>query len=142
MTRGISALLVQREPMVWTERGACREMPKDIFYDDSRVSEAREVCATCPVRQECLDWAVAHDEAYGVWGGKTVDERDTESRRRVKRFGTRRRSGLTLGERVAIARLKRAGYSVKDLKARYQVSGQAITYACKWANEQGLVEAV
>jgi len=41
----------------------------------AREYRAKLVCASCPVRDQCLDHAIAVDERYGVWGGLTHDER-------------------------------------------------------------------
>ena len=43
----------------------------------AREVRAKAVCATCPVRAQCLDHAVSVGERYGVWGGLTADERLT-----------------------------------------------------------------
>lgn len=40
-----------------------------------RVADAKEVCRTCTVREECLDYALSHDEKEGIWGGQTPAER-------------------------------------------------------------------
>ena len=37
--------------------------------------EAKRVCLTCDVRGECLDYALAHDERFGIWGGLSERER-------------------------------------------------------------------
>ena len=37
--------------------------------------EAVAVCRTCPVRTECLQWALDHDEPEGIWGAMTAEER-------------------------------------------------------------------
>ena len=42
--------------------------------------EAKRVCLSCDVRSECLEYALAHDERFGIWGG--LSERE---RRRLKR---------------------------------------------------------
>jgi WhiB family redox-sensing transcriptional regulator len=42
--------------------------------------QAKRVCLSCEVRQECLEYALAHDERFGIWGG--LSERE---RRRLKR---------------------------------------------------------
>ncbi len=39
------------------------------------MNRAKAVCRACPVRRECLDWAVEANERAGVWGGTTPDER-------------------------------------------------------------------
>ena len=41
----------------------------------ARERRAKAVCASCPVRVECLEHAIAVDERYGIWGGLTQDER-------------------------------------------------------------------
>jgi hypothetical protein len=40
-----------------------------------RVKEAKKLCAECMVREECLAYAVAGDEKFGIWGGLTERER-------------------------------------------------------------------
>ncbi|HJR18350.1 MAG TPA: WhiB family transcriptional regulator, partial [Actinomycetota bacterium] len=45
--------------------------------------EAKRICAQCAVRDECLDYALANDERFGIWGG--LSERE---RRRVKRLAS------------------------------------------------------
>ena len=41
----------------------------------AKVAEAKAICSGCPVRQECLDYALDSRQAYGIWGGKTPTER-------------------------------------------------------------------
>jgi WhiB family redox-sensing transcriptional regulator len=43
----------------------------------------RELCATCPVRVECLEYALADESLTGLWGGTTDTERRMIRRRRV-----------------------------------------------------------
>jgi len=66
----------------WAEHIACRGMSDVMFgvLADTRTggtnwSQARAVCASCPVRQECLDHAIRNDEPHHMWGGLTPDER-------------------------------------------------------------------
>lgn len=67
----------------WRARAACRGLDTNLFFpergDNSTLKEARALCATCPVREECL--AVA-DPIFGLWGGLTPDER-LERRKRL-----------------------------------------------------------
>ena len=62
-----------REPEQWRLEAACRGLPSGSMFPNmghSWTSEnARAVCATCAVTEECLDAAVATDEHYGCWGG-------------------------------------------------------------------------
>ena len=61
----------------WRERAACRGMPTGLFYPPPGVpgGVALAVCARCPVRAECDDEAVESGEEFGIWGGRTEEER-------------------------------------------------------------------
>ena len=67
----------------WQDSAACRgeRQPER----DIRERKAKQVCANCPVRIECLNYAVARPEKYGTWGGLNEDERSAERRRRMRR---------------------------------------------------------
>lgn len=47
----------------------------------AEVAEARSVCGPCPVRSDCLEYALIADERWGVWGGLTAPERERIRRR-------------------------------------------------------------
>lgn len=66
----------------WMAWGRCRDEPPDLFFptDGVGVRAAQEVCALCLVREQCLNYAVAHRIAHGVWGGAS-----TRTRRRIAR---------------------------------------------------------
>ena len=66
----------------WTGQAACRGTDTEIFYPvtSDEEAEALSICATCPVRAQCLDYAVRNHETYGIWGGTTP-----EQRRRIRR---------------------------------------------------------
>jgi WhiB family redox-sensing transcriptional regulator len=40
-----------------------------------QIAAAKAVCATCPVQSECLEFAIATNQEYGVWGGTSEEER-------------------------------------------------------------------
>ncbi len=66
----------------WTAYGACSGAPPDdLFVEGAAQRSAREVCATCPVRVECLIDALDHHILFGVWGGMTERERRALLRR-------------------------------------------------------------
>lgn len=60
-------------PGEWRERAACRDMDINLFYPAEYVpltAEAYGACAECPVRAECLDYALTPPmERWGLWGG-------------------------------------------------------------------------
>ena len=61
----------------WRELAACRGTDLEVFFPGRGESAepARQVCAPCPVRQACLDYAITNRIASGVWGGLTERER-------------------------------------------------------------------
>jgi WhiB family transcriptional regulator, redox-sensing transcriptional regulator len=61
----------------WRELAACRGTDLEVFFPGRGESAgpARQVCAGCPVRQPCLDYAITNRITYGVWGGLTERER-------------------------------------------------------------------
>lgn len=72
----------------WRRRAACRGLDAEVFYpaseDDADAAEAKAVCGGCPVREACLEHALAHREREGVWGGTTERERRRIVRQRRK----------------------------------------------------------
>ncbi|WP_372507531.1 WhiB family transcriptional regulator [Mycolicibacterium doricum] len=67
---------------LWQERALCAQTDPEAFFPEKGGStrEAKRICHGCEVRDECLDYALAHDERFGIWGG--LSERE---RRRLKR---------------------------------------------------------
>jgi WhiB family redox-sensing transcriptional regulator len=72
--------------MSWTENAACKGKGHLFFEDDhlTIVRKAKAVCATCPVVDQCLVYAMDHNE-FGVWGGMTANERKNIRRREKRR---------------------------------------------------------
>lgn len=75
----------------WREQAACRGKDPNLFFPEGQggstnvqVVAAKAVCAGCPVRKECLDYALVVSLKDGVWGGMSVEERKAEKRRRVR----------------------------------------------------------
>ncbi|MDA8379503.1 MAG: WhiB family transcriptional regulator [Actinomycetota bacterium] len=70
----------------WRQRAACRGIDPEVFYpvSDEEADPAKEVCGDCPVRQPCLEYALARRERDGVWGGATERERRRILRQRRK----------------------------------------------------------
>ena len=66
----------------WQERSLCAQTDPEAFFPEKGGStrEAKKICVGCEVRAECLEYALANDERFGIWGG--LSERE---RRRLKR---------------------------------------------------------
>lgn len=70
----------------WYAHGACLGIHPDHFHPDRGESthETKAICSTCPVRVECLDWALTTHQKFGIWGGTSERER-RRTRRRLDR---------------------------------------------------------
>jgi len=78
----------------WQDRAACRGTDVLLFFgpDDEagpereiREAKAKAVCRLCPVRVQCLAYALRNSIWHGSWGGLNAEERARERRRRARR---------------------------------------------------------
>lgn len=120
----------------------CSEDPDAMFGTrEHEIEKARKVCSGCPVRQECLLRALNLRDPWGVWGGKTPEERSAIIRGRagqqphIRRVlvehveaGTDPISVLTAPERAWLyQKHTAAGHPPHMFARRYRLSGKALT---------------
>jgi WhiB family transcriptional regulator, redox-sensing transcriptional regulator len=79
-----AACMTKADAQSWQERALCAETDPEAFFPEKGGSarEAKRICTGCEVRAECLEYALANDERFGIWGG--LSERE---RRRLHRPG-------------------------------------------------------
>lgn len=82
---GVQDLFVDDGPLAWQQRALCAQTDPEAFFPEKGGStrEAKAVCAQCDVRSECLEYALEHDERFGIWGGLSERERRRLRRRAV-----------------------------------------------------------
>lgn len=78
----------------WADFAACKRLDDPgqvVFFEDEEdnrfypyEAEAKAYCEVCPVKADCLDWAIRTEERYGIYGGMTFMERRKVLRRRRK----------------------------------------------------------
>ena len=78
---GISPMSTDR-PGPWRQLAACRRADPELFVPVSasgpsldQITQAKAICADCPVRRHCLAFAVDTRQDHGVWGGTSEQER-------------------------------------------------------------------
>jgi WhiB family redox-sensing transcriptional regulator len=78
----------------WMEEGKCRKYLPETFFpsDGAGVSIAKRICAGCPVKAPCLEYALYHHISHGIWGGTSERER--------RRIASRRRRSASLAEAI------------------------------------------
>jgi WhiB family redox-sensing transcriptional regulator len=79
----------------WARNALCAKTNPEIFFPahDDPATEARQICARCPVRDDCLRFALENNERYGIWGGLDPGERDSlrcKQRQQKQRTANRR----------------------------------------------------
>jgi WhiB family redox-sensing transcriptional regulator len=85
--QGIAGLLGigEVDAQSWQERALCAETDPEAFFPEKGGStrEAKKICTGCEVKAECLEYALANDERFGIWGGLSERERRRLRRRAV-----------------------------------------------------------
>jgi WhiB family transcriptional regulator, redox-sensing transcriptional regulator len=73
------------EEQDWQDRALCAQTDPEAFLPEKGGStrEAKRICQGCEVRSECLEYALAHDERFGIWGGLSERERRKLKKRAV-----------------------------------------------------------
>src|SRR5438270_13233553 len=93
-TSSLARLFAVEPESDWRSRAACKGIdPEHFFSSDDEVaskheraereSAAKAVCMRCDVRRECLSYAIAAGERYGIWGGMNAQERRAVARART-----------------------------------------------------------
>lgn len=74
--------MIQIETLPWASEAKCLQADPETFFPEKGGStrEAKRICAQCEVRVECLEYALANDERFGIWGGLSERERRREKR--------------------------------------------------------------
>ncbi len=64
-------------PLAWQSDSLCAQTDPEAFFPEKGGStrDAKKICASCEVRQHCLEYALENDERFGIWGGLSERER-------------------------------------------------------------------
>ncbi|TFV87758.1 WhiB family transcriptional regulator [Blastococcus sp. CT_GayMR16] len=86
--QGIAGLLgigTEGDAQSWQEQALCAETDPEAFFPEKGGStrEAKKICTGCEVKAQCLEYALANDERFGIWGGLSERERRRLRRRAV-----------------------------------------------------------
>jgi WhiB family transcriptional regulator, redox-sensing transcriptional regulator len=82
-----SSLALANADYTWRSRAICRDTDPDLFFPIGttgqalvQIDRAKEVCGMCPVKSDCLEYALETNQDSGIWGGL-----DEEQRRNIRR---------------------------------------------------------
>ncbi|TFD29421.1 WhiB family transcriptional regulator [Cryobacterium cryoconiti] len=65
------------DPLSWQSDSLCAQTDPEAFFPEKGGStrDAKKICSSCEVRTQCLQYALANDERFGIWGGLSERER-------------------------------------------------------------------
>jgi WhiB family redox-sensing transcriptional regulator len=93
--------------MWWLPQARCIGQDPDLFFPvgstpqaTEQVAQAKTVCGGCPVRRDCLEWALVTCQDAGVWGG--LDEEERRVIRRARRRGVAAAPAAEAPELIAV----------------------------------------
>lgn len=91
--RGLTQL--DAEVRAWQSKANCMGVDPELFFPERGAStrEAKEVCRGCVVRDDCLEYALANGEKFGIWGG--LSERERRKVRRARALARRAHEAVT-----------------------------------------------
>jgi len=78
-------MAIATEELEWRAGALCSGSDPDLWFSPGAIEhkEAKRICRDCPVRRECLEYALATPVDQGVWGGMTERERRSYRRRQL-----------------------------------------------------------
>lgn len=119
------------EPEPWMLDGLCAQVDPALWFPDTggSTTEAKRICMSCPVRAECLQYALDHDEIHGIWGATSNRER----------MAMKPITSEEVRQRVAdVKRLTEEGWSVLAIAVELGLSESTVRYDRKRSLEQHL----
>lgn len=77
--------LEELDTPAWMSQGLCAQTDPEAFYPEKGGSsrEAKATCGRCGVRDDCLTYALDHEERFGIWGGASERERRKLKKRKA-----------------------------------------------------------
>ena len=74
---GVRAGVEDDNPLAWQSDALCAQTDPEAFFPEKGGStrDAKRICGSCEVRSQCLEYALANDERFGIWGGLSERER-------------------------------------------------------------------
>jgi WhiB family redox-sensing transcriptional regulator len=74
---GVRGVAEEDDPLAWQSDALCAQTDPEAFFPEKGGStrDAKKICASCEVRAQCLEYALANDERFGIWGGLSERER-------------------------------------------------------------------
>lgn len=111
--------------MNWRDRAACLGMDTELFFPlpgrySTEAEFAKSICKNCPVKDDCLRFALENRENYGIFGGLTQEERGRLLRRHPRAWGQHVKD--------AVRRMNAQGYSDSEIAETLALPSRAAVW--------------
>lgn len=116
----------------WRDEAVCAQTDPELWFPEKggSATQAKGVCGGCPVRAECLQWALANGETDGIWGGLTPGQRKKLMPKRENRRHTAARE-----RRQRIAEMDAQGMGTAEIAELLGVSRNVVHRARHYLKE-------
>jgi len=129
--------------LAWQDRALCAETDPEIFFPEKggTTAPAKKVCRSCDVRAECLEYALDHDEGFGVFGGFSERERRQFQRSRPRQRQERAKPNVRPGN-ARPSRFPGVTWQGNRWTARWTPPGGERVYLGSFPSEEAAAEAI
>lgn len=105
--------------------GLCAQADPDAFHPEqgAPVAPAVAICQRCPVQAQCLEYALAHDERFGIWGGTTARQRQDLRRRQHRPSRVQQHRD---DQRATARRMRARGCGKTEIARALRISGATL----------------
>jgi len=112
------------EPPDWVGDALCAQIAPEVFFPDEGGStrEAKKICAACPVRAQCLEYALTNGERFGIWGGLSERER----RKLSKQVSVVKKPNVALDEVPRVQERHEAGHTDVEIARRLGLTARQV----------------
>ena len=111
----------------WWEDALCAQTDPDAFFPEwgSNSADAKRVCTDCDVQAQCLAYALANNEGFGVWGGLSTNERNRLKKAKNNKAPTRSRKARR-DRNAEIIALADHNVEINTIAARLRVTARTV----------------
>ncbi|MFE4834474.1 WhiB family transcriptional regulator [Arthrobacter sp. NPDC056691] len=117
----------------WREDALCAQVDPELFFPEKGQPsrDAKKICSTCDVREQCLQWAMTANQRHGVWGGLTARERSRLAQSRDAHVTTRNTE-----REDTIFQLHTASVPPTEIAQRFEITERSVHRIVKKARQR------
>lgn len=113
-------------PLDWEDDALCAQTDPEAFFPEKGGStrDAKKICGSCEVRTRCLEYALEHNQQFGIWGG--LSERERRKLRKAAPITTVPDSAAE-ARRRAVAEMTAQGFSLESIADSLEITKRHVS---------------